>query len=101
MMPIKHFSSLLLLGFLTPLLWIVATVPAVAAAESMPSLTVVQPITLPAASSSLPPKEKKRSSKKVKKTKKRKAEEATRPMVQLTPEEQQRYDYFLLEAVRQ
>lgn len=101
MMPIKHFSCLLLLGFLTPLLWIVAAVPTVAAAESMPSLTVVQPITFPAASSSLPPKEKKSSSKKVKKTKKRKAEEATRPMVQLTPEEQQRYDYFLLEAVRQ
>ena len=33
--------------------------------------------------------------------KKRKHAKALRPVVTLTPEEQQRYDYFLLEAVRQ
>lgn len=39
--------------------------------------------------------------KKPKKAKKRKADKSVRPVVNLTPEEQQRYDYFLLEAVRQ
>lgn len=39
--------------------------------------------------------------KKPKKAKKRKADKNVCPVVNLTPEEQQRYDYFLLEAVRQ
>ena len=52
------------------------------------------------AASTWPSKEKKHT-KKAKKSKKRKANKASRPVVQLTPEEQQRYDYFLLEAVRQ
>ncbi len=42
-----------------------------------------------------------KKSKKEKKSKKRKGGNVSRPVVNLTAEEQQRYDYFLLEAVRQ